>query len=324
MTNILWLVPDKPENISTGRQIIAQRLRDRGHEVTTIASRTRMARVQPTHGYDVHIASSAAGGFSAPVATLQRRGFVMDHVDPIRQMYRTADYRTAKMAESLQDLAFKLADGILYVYDIEEPRLRHTSAHVEQTTLGVEFDRFAHGGGTATPPDAVAHGDIRPGYGVYVGGLEPIYNIDTMMQAAARVDSHDFVVAGCGSKEAIVRDYAADYDHIHYLGVVNHEQVPALLHRAGAGVCLVDDPHTVKVLEYAAAGLPVVHLDGRARIAYPPDSVTWVDNDVGSVAHGLRTALTHRSASRALREYAQARDFETVVDQYERMVERVA
>lgn len=321
MTRILWLMPDKPDNISTGRNRIADGLESRGHEVTRRTNRVRHGITQLTDWHDVIIASSAAGGFAAPPAKLQRIPFVMDHVDPISQMYRTSDYRTAKMVEVLQDVAFRLADGILYVYDEERERVDGRNARVTRTTLGVDYDRFSNPAIPDGGVNEVVSSSLEPGFCVYIGGLEPIYNVELMVNAAI---THDIplVVAGVGSKQHIVAGAARCHEKIHYLGIVEHEHIPVLLSQAGAGVCLVDDPHTVKTLEYAAAGLPIVQISGRAKAHLPDSGVYYPRQDVDVVGMAMEWAMDD-DATPDLRRYAHTHDYKQVIDDYDRMIKAV-
>lgn len=320
---VCWLIPDKPDNISTGRNRIADGLEARGIDVIRRVDRRRQFRRQfrDWERFDVFMASSAAGGlFGPPAKLLQRRAFIMDHVDPIRQMYRTASRRKAHLANALQWAGFLTADGVLYVYDEEERRVRVNGARVEQTTLGVDYGRFQHPEKDEQLVNRLRSLGTEPGCAVYIGGLEPIYNIETMIRAAGRTD-RDLVIAGCGSKENMVRTAAETTESIQYLGVVDHDRIPTLLGYAGVGICLVDDPHTVKTLEYAAAGLHIVHIQGRAQGVVPDSGVTWVPTDHAVIAD----AIDHpgRMNSGKLRSWAADHDYEQVVDQYERMVRAV-
>lgn len=332
MTRVLWLVPNKPDNISTGRQRIAQGLRNRGHTVTLRQDRKTHAKTQSRLDFDVLMASSAAGGLFGPPARLfQRTPFIMDHVDPIRQMYVTANRRNAWLAHALQFVGFRVADGIFYVYDEERPRFDGLSARVEQTTLGVDYDRFADTPSAFSLAAVEAQLDaagIEPGFATYIGGLEPIYHVPELLHAAAR-GGWPLVLAGTGHYDDKARRYADAHTNIAHLGVLDHAHIPALLHYAGAGVCLVDDPHTVKVLEYAAAGLPVVHVAGRAMRTLPTGAVHWVAQDrdgvpiPGEITRAVRAAFDDGDGFAALREHAEAHDYAGVVAQYDRMVREV-
>lgn len=142
MTRVLWLVPDKPDNISTGRQRIAQGLRDCGHDVTVTQDRRRHARLQASGEYDVLLASSAAGGLFGPLARTQGMAFVVDHVDPVHQQYDAGGRRSGMLVQGLLRVAFRAADGILYVYDEERERVDGNGATVLGTSLGLGFGAY--------------------------------------------------------------------------------------------------------------------------------------------------------------------------------------
>jgi len=317
---ILWLTPDKPANLSIGRNRIAKGLKDKGYTVSCEPRRLAHAKTQLTSEYDVLLGTTSLAGIMGMASVVRRKAFVVDHVDPIRQMYQTAGDNRARIVETLQNLAFGLADGIVYVYDEEAERVRNNGATVRQTTLGVDYERFQ-----SPSPDAVAYikdalsqAGVSGRFAVYIGGLEEIYNIPELLEAA-KVGGFELVIAGQGKYEKEVWKATARYQNIHYLGSIPHETMPALLDQASAGISLVDDPHTVKVLEYAAAGLPVVHIEGRAESALP-DDVHWVSLEPAEIAHSVENAIY---APGTLDEFAANRRWRDVVADYDEMIQQV-
>ena len=105
--------------------------------------------------------------------------------------------------------------------------------------------------------------DLEEQVAIYVGGLEPIYHVDELLASVDCLDGWSLVVLGTGSLSGRV-ERTAERLNVVFLGTLPHEQIPGYLHAADVEVCLVDDLHTLKVLEYGAAGLPVVQLVGRA------------------------------------------------------------
>jgi len=320
-TEILWLTPDKPENLSIGRRRIADGLKDKGYTITCEPRRLEHAKTQLTSSYDVLLGTTSLAGIMGMESVIRDKAFVVDHVDPISQLYRTADYKTARLVETLQDIAFRLADGILYVYDEEVDRLTGTSATVQQTTLGVDYERFQNPTSESVEyvTDALSQAGVNNQFATYIGGLEEIYNIPDLLQSAV-IGGYDLVIAGQGKYETECWKATAQYENIHYLGSLPHEHIPALLHHAGAGISLVDDPHTVKVLEYAAGGLPVVHLQGRAENVLPTGDVEWVRSDPYDIARGVKAAMAEQGT---LQNYAKDRRWSDVVDEYDEMIQAV-
>jgi len=155
-------------------------------------------------------------------------------------------------------------------------------------------------------------------FAVYIGGLEPLYNIKTMVQAAKR--GFNLVIAGIGSEKERVRQAAEKNANIQHLRCVDHDIVPGLLDLADCGICLVDDPHTVKTLEYGAAGLPFVHAKGRAEGHVPSQGVEFVTIDPDQIADAVERAPLQDTDR--LKRWAADHDFETVVDDYEEMIKQ--
>jgi len=327
MTELLWNVPNKPDNISTGRNRITSGLERRGYDVTVTADRKDAAKQIIAGKPDVVVSTTAAGGVLVQLCKVRRIPYIMDYVDPVTQMYRSSDRKTAMLAHGLRTAEMYLADAIVCVYDEEVKRIPRWK-DVHRTTLGVDYDRFADPKQNVVRQacDLLDECDIPNGYTIYTGGLEPIYRLPAALRAAAD-DGWEFVIAGTGSEKAMVQSYARDYENIHYLGVVDHGIVPGLLRFAGVGLCLVDDPHTVKTLEYAASGIPIVQADGRARGKLPETGVYWTKPLSGSLLPTDVTAAVYAArrtgAAPTLRKWAKNHDYEDVITDYERAIEGV-
>lgn len=323
-SNLLWMIPDKPDNISTGRQRIATGLRDRGHTVTLTDSWRNALKTLLTNPPDVVMSTTAGGGFIGPVANARSVPLVVDYVDPILQMYYSSSPTTARIAVGLQHISHRCADGILYVYHGESLRINRYEKPIRKTTLGVDYDRFAYPSGESIKQAEqlleTLECDVSE-YSVYIGGLGEIYNIKNLLESA---EQHGFelVIAGTGTRREMVSKTARNNKNIHYLGVVDHAAIPGLLNNASCGLCLVDDPHTVKVLEYAASGLPIVHLKGRAEPVLPTQGVEFTTADPKQIAAAVDTVKGIETTSE-LEAYAHQHDYGRVIDDYGNMIETV-
>ncbi len=122
---------------------------------------------------------------------------------------------------------------------------------------------------------------------IYVGGLDPIYHIEEMVESMEHLDDWSLVIIGTGSLNEFTRTAAEQMGNVEFLGTVPHEDVPGYLHLADVGLCLVDDARTLKVLEYMAAGLPVVQLDGEARARFG-DVIEFSSTAPDDVAASIR------------------------------------
>jgi glycosyltransferase involved in cell wall biosynthesis len=330
---ICWLTPDKPANISVGRRQVATRLEKRGFEVvlrgTTTATLTEV--FADWGGFDAVIGTTRAGAIAgALVSTVERCPLIVDHVDPIAQFEETASLPVATVVRWLENACFALAAGVLYTYPEERARVSRFARRAKETDLGVEFDRFAdpasgairaarsHLAGLAIDPeDRIA---------IYLGGLEPIYHIEELLESARYLEDWTLLVVGDGSLTGRVERVASESERIEFLGTVPHEAVPGYLRVADVGVCLVDDPHTLKVLEYGAAGLPVVQLAGRAERRFG-DLVEFCSTDPADIARAIESAGERSDdtdgVEHSLRAFAGRFDWARVATDYEGMLEDV-
>lgn len=316
---VLWFVPSKPDDISVGRRRLADHLVDEGFDVRLRGTtpRTVLASIREVLAgrYDLVVGTTRAGAI-AGVATkvVGRTPLVVDHVDPIRQFAETNPHWLARLVEILEDVAFAASDHVLYVYDEEEPRIRRFASSHGQTDLGVDFARFA------TPTDEAVEVatrrlrdiPLRDDVAIYLGGLEPIYHVDELLAATERLEDWTLLVLGAGSLEHRVRRAAERLDNVEFLGTVPHDVVPGVLHHADVGISLVDDPHTLKLLEYAAAGLGVVQLAGRAEERFG-EFVTYCEAEPASIAAAIRDASERETD---VRSFASQFDWSDVARDY--------
>lgn len=324
---VLWLTPDKPANISVGRRRIATHLRRNGMDVTLRGTtpRTVLESLCERAEYDVVIGTTRAGAFAGAVVKLLGTPFVVDHVDPIRQFRETHSPLLSLAVRLAENVAFALSDHVLYVYDEERNRVRRYARAASKTDLGVAYDRFAN-----PDPEIVEQARERLAEAgieadervvIYVGGLEPIYHVEELLLAMDHLDNWTLVVLGAGSLEGRVERGARERENVVFLGTVEHEEVPGYLHAADVGVSLVDDSHTLKVLEYAAAGLSVVQARGRAEERFG-EYVEFCEPIPRDIASSVQKANEHRT-SEAFREYVNEFDYERVAEQYVRVLSAI-
>ena len=323
---VLWLTPDKPATISVGRRRIAEQLEARGFRVTLRGTtpRTVVQSFRERAAYDVVIGTTRAGAFAGALLKLAGVPLVVDHVDPIRQFAETHGRIPSFGVRLAENAAFRLADHTLYVYDEERPRVERYARAATETDLGVSFDAFADPGEgiIAEARSQLAETGVEPATRVvtYVGGLEPIYHVEALLGGMAHLDDWTLVVLGTGSLEGMVERAAAEHENVVFLGSVAHERVPGYLHAADVGVALVDDPHTLKLLEYAAAGLPAVGFRGRVEDRFG-EFVEYCYPWPESVARAVRRAADHDIES--FREHVREFDYAEIADGYAQVISSV-
>lgn len=325
---VLWLTPDKPASVSVGRRRIAEHLRADGIDVTLRGTtpRTILASLRERGAYDVVVGTTRAGAFGASVLKLLGTPLVVDHVDPIRQFVDTHSWALSVAVRLAENAAFALADHTCYVYDEERARVRRYARAATETDLGVAYDRFADPdpGVVERAREHLAAAGVGPDdrVAIYVGGLEPIYHVTELLAAMSRLDDWTLVVLGTGTLRERVAHAARERGNVVFLGTVEHDAVAGYLHAADVGVSLVDDPHTLKALEYAAAGLGVVQARGRAEERFG-EYATFCDPVPAAIASAVREA-DERGPSEAFREYVRAFDYERVAAAYGKVLKGVA
>ncbi|MFB6187028.1 MAG: glycosyltransferase, partial [Halobacteriaceae archaeon] len=194
-------------------------------------------------------------------------------------------------------------------------------SRTSKTALGVNYERFGSSADKSYVQGKNLLESISRPIAVYIGGLEPIYQIKSLLDAASDLEDWTVVIAGAGSLEPLVVTYANERKNIRFLGEVSHEKIPGMLQAADVGVSLVDDPHTLKILEYGAAGLPTVQLDGQAHERFG-DYLTYTNGDPEDVATAIKRAYT-RGFDERHREFAQRHDWSKIADDYVTAIEIV-
>lgn len=326
---VLWLRPDKPADISVGRHRIADVLERRGHDVrvenTTVAD-FRHVLGEPGD-VDVVVGTTRLGALVAVWRKLVRgTPAVVDHIDPIEQFERNHGRIATALVGLVERVAFRLADHVMVVYEEEVPRVERDARGVTGTSLGVDFERFADPDGSVVDR-ARQHLeecglDLDRKRLVYVGGIEPAYHVETVADAMAHLPAWDFVVLGDGSRREAIEMHPRE--NVHYLGTVPHERVPGYLHASDVGICLLDDRNTLKLLEYGAAGLPAVNVEGDAETRFA-GLVEFCTLDPADVAAAVERAAVHDAEDvAAYRSFVRDFGWESVADDYEAVFRRVA
>ncbi len=314
---ILWLTPDKPDSISVGRQRIATHIQDSGHAVVLRGTtRSTVAQTLSDGGdFDVIIGTTRAGAIAGAVASqVYSVPLLVDHIDPIRQFRQTDGKITATVVNHLENVTFRVADHVVYVYSEEASRVKKYATTSTQTTLGVDYERFCNPSSEAISTARDRIGNSTDQIVVYIGGLEPMYSIEPMLKSIDHLDGFRLIVIGTGTLESQVEEAAKNSDSIQFLGTVPHEHIPGYLHHSDAGLSLVDDPHTLKVLEYGAAGLPVVQLKGRAEARFG-GLLEYTTASPADIASAIKRATVSESGP-ALQRYVRQFDWEHVAAVY--------
>ena len=150
---------------------------------------------------------------------------------------------------------------------------------------------------------------------VFVGSMKPWHGVMELLDCLPLLRSPIvLLMAGEGPLEAQVRQRASEMgERVRFLGPLPHDQVPTLLRAADIGVA----PYLplpafyfspLKVLEYLAAGLPVVYsregdideLVGQAGVGVP-------GGDIAALARALESLASDGTRRAALADLAASR-----------------
>lgn len=236
-----------------------------------------------------------------------RRGF--DAVDDWRDLDLVADL---KMRVLDGYAALRTVDSITANSDITAERLPAFGAPISVVRNGVDLRQFQS---TALPrPAGVPDGK----YAVYVGVIQERIDVDLLRHVATTVDI-PVVVAGGGDESILMELRRAG---VVTLGRIDHSLVPGLLKSAAVGLIphrvipLTESMDPLKLLEYLAAGLPVVStplpgvdISERVKVAATPADFASAVSD--AVARGTfgdiqDAALRDRDWSRQARGILEA------------------
>jgi len=197
--------------------------------------------------------------------------FVLEVNAPLvaeQQAWRKLSLRP--IATALERLMLRSADVVCVPSEPLQAYVRHVAGRRRRIHVlpnGVDLDLFRQPSGPT--PRRVAQ-RLRGRFVVaFLGSLKPWHGIRPMWRAflalRRRVPSAHLLVIGDGPMRPFLEQAAAqlDDDAMTLTGAVEHERVPALLALAQVGVAPypVLDPFyfcPLKVIEYMAAGLPVV------------------------------------------------------------------
>jgi glycosyltransferase involved in cell wall biosynthesis len=214
-----------------------------------------------------------------------------------------------------RDIGARLADGYVAVKDadvltavsppIVEGLKRWTSTPAIVVRNGVDLGEYVE---TQPAPDGLPDGP----FAVYVGSLSSRLDVDFTVRVAELLRPEVSVVLAGPADPDTAR--AIDASRLHWLGPVATELVPGLLQRAAVGLYphrLTEHTEAVdgmKLLEYAAAGLPIVttELPG-----LPPGAIP-ASNPADFAAAVRRLAAEPRRTEPA--DWVRDRDWSVVAD----------
>jgi glycosyltransferase involved in cell wall biosynthesis len=177
---------------------------------------------------------------------------------------------------------------------------------------GVDFDSF-HVQSPSTQRPAVLN-KIPDPFLLYTGMIDSRLDINLIRLVALRLPQISFVFAGPSDNTQVLRDLPAN---IFFIGPVEHASLRELMNAAVAGMIpfdvknqmdIIQGIRPLKLLEYLAAGLPVI--TAKWPELEKMKSPAWFYDDETDFVALVRKAITEGGDSTAAWTYAKRFDWE--------------
>jgi glycosyltransferase involved in cell wall biosynthesis len=134
-------------------------------------------------------------------------------------------------------------------------------------------------------------------------------------------DEWVLLILGDGSLREYVESADENRQDVCYLGTVPHEMVPGFMHESDVGISLVDDRNTLKMLEYAAAGLPAVNVEGEAEKRFNK-LIEFCEIYPEDIADSVTRAYNDGPKD-GFKEIAREHSWESIANEYEEVMKTV-
>ena len=162
---------------------------------------------------------------------------------------------------------------------------------------------------------------------LYVGALQDIKGVDTLVRALATIRERGYDVtlriAGTGPLEGRLRSLAADLgvaEHVEWLGFVDHGELPDVYDAADAFVYpgVIDEPFGRVMLEALASHTPILSSDvGSMDYIVGPAGRLFAPGDAASLADAFEELLAaYPDHQRAIPDQLRRFSPDTVIDSF--------
>lgn len=329
---VLWLRPTKPDNISVGRERIAEHLTEWGYTVdiqdASGMDAIRASWIGLSQAYDVIVGTVRMGLYvGSLLSTVTGLPFIADVTDPIEQINHLPSPLYRLLFEFEQS-AIGRADEAMFVYNSSYRTAKQYGVDGQKVDNGVNYHQFNEPDPavveTATEELDAAGLDDRP-IAIYIGGLTPVYHIEAILDTARALDDIQFLFIGDGELSETVSAATAT-ENVFYLGTYDYELMPGFLAVADVGLCLVDAEQPLKVLEYGAAGLPVVAVTGELEDRFSEDEL-WILDRPEALADAVSTLVANPDLAQQygtnLNKRAKRTQWSRIADAYKHAIDRV-
>ncbi len=263
--------------------------------------------------------------------------FLLDHVTCRKSIFRIMDHHASFpgwQGGEARRLAEKIAAKTdLTVYSARSLEPYTVSLGAARPPLhvpnGVDFEKFNRA--DAGPRHPALAGIPDPVI-LYTGMIDIRVDLPLLIQAAGTLPDVSFVLTGPVEREIATKSLPGN---IHLTGPVPHTDLPQLMKAATAGIIpfdvknhpgLIQGIRPLKLLEYMAAGLPVISA------AWPEiekmEAPVWLYHDLVSFTDLVKKAVENAASksegqAASFQEYAGRHDWSVVFQKMMRAVSRV-
>lgn len=280
-----------------------------GYDYRALRAALRQPRPDVVYASSPQILAPVAGWLTA---RLRRARFVLEIRDlwpdsMVATGYLRAGSSLHRALKALELWLYRRADRIVVVADgwrsylvgqgVDESRIEWVSNSAEPADFALRPDRYRSLRGRVPVTGRLV---------VYAGAHGPFNGLDLLLDAAAELSEHTFVLIGDGLEKArlIERTRAERLRNVHFLDTIAKRELAGIIGDADVGVHVLANAEIFrlgaspnKLYDYLAAGLPVVTncpdephdivLAAAAGVAVEPDEL----------AAGLRKLLGEDAAT---------------------------
>ncbi|MGQ4554930.1 glycosyltransferase [Halobellus sp. GM3] len=267
---------------------------------------------------------------SYPFVEILRKPFIADVSDPISQisdlpnsLYRTL-YRYEWWILQRSDMAM-FAETESY----EAARSRGIDAVLAKNAVNYEMfsDPSTDVVDFARHELEAAGVELGSPIAIYPGSFSSVYHITETLAAAEIAEDWEFVFIGERAQQDAVEEAAERKSNVYYPGSYAHDRVPGFLQHADVGFCLVNIERPLKILEYGAAGLPVLGMPGDLQKEFSEDQIWFVEPTPKEIAGGLKRIQNNPDKANQrcenLRKTASENSWSAVADMYLEAIRKV-
>ncbi|MGY4909855.1 glycosyltransferase family 4 protein [Micromonospora aurantiaca (nom. illeg.)] len=280
-----------------------------GYSMAALLAGLRQPRPDVVYASSPHILAPVAGWL---LARLRRARFVLEIRDlwpesMVSTGYLRSGSRTHRLLTALESWLYRRADRIVVVAGGWRGYLRDR---------GVDPAKVCWVSNSAEPSDFVPRPDryaplrdrvpVAGRLVVYAGAHGPANGLDLLLDAAAELPEHTFLLIGDGLDKArlVERARTQGLTNVHFLGTVPKRELAGIIGGADVGVHVLTNAEIFrlgaspnKLYDYLAAGLPVV--------TNCPDEPTEIVHTTGAgiavepadIVPGLRKLLDEDTAT---------------------------